>query len=133
MASAVSQVKRMMADNREMTRWYAAGRVAIGGTLLVMPRLLSGWIGDDARRPGTATIARCFAARDLAIGAGTLLAMADGAPLRRWLQVGAACDAADVFASALALGRIPTRKAVTAMAAAAFGAATGAHLAHRVP
>ncbi|MDP9404876.1 MAG: hypothetical protein M3P85_16510 [Actinomycetota bacterium] len=124
---------RTTSDDGEMARWYAGARVVIGATLLVMPRLLTGWIGDDARRPGTRAIARCFAARDLAIGAGTLLAMADGAPLRRWLQVGAASDAADAVASLLALGRIPTRKALTAMAAAVGGAAAGAHLAQRVP
>ncbi len=120
-------------SDREMAGWYAAARVAIGAGLVVMPGLLAGWIGEDARRPGTRTIARAFAARDLAIGAGTLLAMADGAPVRRWLQAGAACDAADAAASLLALGRIPTRKALTAMAAALAGAATGAHLASRVP
>ena len=120
-------------DEREMTRWYAYARVGIGATLFVAPRLLTGWIGDDARRPGTRTITRCFAARDLLLGAGTLAAMADGTPLRRWLQASAASDAADVVASLLALGRIPTRKAVTAMVAAAGGAATGAHLAGRVP
>lgn len=120
-------------SDRQMAGWYAAARVAIGAGLVVMPGLLAGWIGEDARRPGTRTIARAFAARDLAIGAGTLVAMADGAPLRRWLQVGAACDAADAVASLLAIGRIPTHKALCAMVAAAGGAATGAHLAHRLP
>lgn len=119
-------------DDREMAKWYAGARVAIGASLLVMPGLLTGWIGDDARRPGTRVIARCFAARDLALGAGTLLAMADRAPLRRWLQIAAACDAADAAASLLGLGGIPARKALPAAAAAAFGAATGAHLARRV-
>lgn len=129
----MSRLTGTFSNEREMTRCYAGARMAIGLSCLVVPRLLTGWIGDDARRAGTKTVIRCFAARDLAIGAGTLLAMADDAPVRRWLQAGAACDAADAAASLLALGRIPTRKALTAMAAAVAGAATGAHLASRVP
>jgi hypothetical protein len=119
-------------DDALMARCYSGGRVALGAVFLVAPGTLRGWIGDDARRPGTRVLARAFGARDAALGLGALLALNRGAPARRWLQLAAAADAVDALASLASLRRLPARGAVVTAAMACLGAATGAHLAARV-
>jgi hypothetical protein len=99
-------------------RALAAGRIAVGASLLVAPTLAAQWAGEDARAPGARVITRAAAARDVALGVGTLALMGDRALLRRWLLVSSACDAVD-FAATLAGPRAPGRTLVLAMAGAA--------------
>ena len=120
-------------DDRAMGMCYSTGRLVLGATLVVAPATLRGWIGDDAHRPGTRVLARAFGARDAALGLGALLALLDGAPARRWLRLAAAIDAVDAMASLAAVRRLPAAKALGAAAAGCVGAATGAHLAARMP
>ena len=121
-----------MKANRQAACWYAAVRVALGVGLLAVPRAMEGWIGPAARRPETKVLARVAGARDVALGIGTALALCEGTPARRWLQVAAAVDAADAVVSLCALRHLSARRSLPAAALAAGGAATGKWLAGRV-
>ena len=120
-------------DDRALAVCYSATRLVLGAAFVLAPGVLSGWIGEDGRRPGTRVLARAFGARDAVIGLGALLALREGAPARRWLQLAAAVDAVDALASLAGAGQLPGRKALGAAAAGCAGAATGAHLAARLP
>jgi hypothetical protein len=73
------------------------GRVAAGTALLIAPRAaVRIWTGRDA----TATermAARGLGGRDLALGAGTLGALARRTPVTPWLVAGAFADASDAL------------------------------------
>ncbi|MDP9072115.1 MAG: hypothetical protein M3N68_12720, partial [Actinomycetota bacterium] len=86
-------------DYRAMAVCYSTGRVVLGAAFMLAPATLKGWIGDDAHRPGTRVLARVFGARDAALGLGALLALREGAPARRWLQLAAGIDAVDAVVS----------------------------------
>ena len=121
-----------MTDDRQVATWYAAGRLALGAGLVLVPGVLKGWIGEDAGRPGTKVVARAFGARDIAIALGTLLALEEGTAVRRWLQAGALVDAADALSSLVGVAGIPRGKAARAFALAVVGAVTGGYLGARL-
>jgi hypothetical protein len=76
-------------------------RTLIGGGAWLAPRLTGRLFGlDVADNPQLPYVARLFAIRDLALGAG--LQGSDGDALRTWVQLGIACDAADAVAGILA-------------------------------
>lgn len=78
----------------------AALRIAIGSTAWVTPNLAGRMFGlDPAGNPQAPYLARLFAIRDLALGAGTLAA--EGKTRRTWLIAGLACDLADTAAAFL--------------------------------
>ncbi|HWC37477.1 MAG TPA: hypothetical protein VG476_03060, partial [Acidimicrobiales bacterium] len=63
-------------DAREYARWIAGGRVAIGATTILAPRLaLRPWLGGGAGRPAEKVLARSLGGRDIALGLGAILAM----------------------------------------------------------
>jgi hypothetical protein len=68
------------------------------------------------------------AARDLALGAGTLAALRDGRDVARWLAVGAAADLADtvILADATRRGSFSRVRGSALVASAAGGALVGA-------
>jgi hypothetical protein len=123
------------ARDRQTATWYSIGRAALGGAFLVAPSLARIWIGEEARRPRMRPVIRSFGARDLVLGVGSYLALNDpeskGDDVRRWLQLSAACDAADVAATVLGARRLPKAGAALAFAAAAGGAVVGFSLASR--
>jgi hypothetical protein len=107
----------------DIARFTAACRIAIGAGLLAAPGLAARlWVGGHARETSARLFARAVGARDIAIGAGTLIALADGAPARRWLQAGLLADAADLGAT-LAAGRELPRE-TRALAGSIAGGAT---------
>ena len=88
----------------DVARFTAVCRIAIGAGLLVAPQLAARlWVGGHARETSARLFARAVGARDIAIGAGTLIALANGTPARRWLQAGLLADATDLGAT-LAVG-----------------------------
>jgi hypothetical protein len=99
----------------------AAGRALIGAALVAAPapptRL---WTGDD--RPAALVPARGLGARDLALGAGALVALRRGRGARGWIAAGIAGDVADLGASLAAGDAIP-RTGRMGVAALAGGAA----------
>jgi hypothetical protein len=113
----------MAGQAQTAARMLAAGRVLIGAVLFAVPDLVAvPWVGDDARTSGARVIARSMAARDAALGVGTLVSVGDRGQLRRWLLASSACDAAD-FVATLSGPRSSARTVVLAFAAA--GAVAG--------
>ncbi|HSV67312.1 MAG TPA: hypothetical protein VLJ59_15565 [Mycobacteriales bacterium] len=89
---------------RLLVRLFALARTAIGLTLLARPETLARTLRVDAgtvQRTGWLT--RMLAARELALGAGTLFALTRGGPARPWLAACAAVDAVDAGAMATAI------------------------------
>ncbi len=118
-------------DKRTVAQVLAAGRAAFGVAMLVAPgRVVAGWVGPDADRPDFSPIVRGFGARDVALGAGMLVALGDGGKaVRPWVLGSLAGDAADLVAGLAAAKHLP-RNGVIGITALAGGAiATGAWLA----
>lgn len=108
-----------------------AGRVAIGAAFLAAPVFSVRVLGVDTATAKRITfLARMAAARDIAIGAGTL-AHARSASGPAWLLAGAAADAADavVIAAAVKDGSAHGVPAVGIVAGAAGGAALAGYAA----
>jgi len=101
-------------DARTLTRAHALGRVALGAGLALAPRLTAGpWLGRDARRPAAQVPIRALGARDLAIGLGTVYAVAQGHGVRPWLGAGVIADATDLVATLRVRDRLPAAGVVT--------------------
>ncbi|MGH2957870.1 MAG: hypothetical protein ACRDL6_12865, partial [Solirubrobacterales bacterium] len=81
----------------------AAGRVVIGGGLMLAPRRALAALGFSGAKESV-TIARIAGVRDLVLAASTLLALGDAHRLRRASLANAAADGGDalVFGAALA-------------------------------
>ena len=110
----------------------AVGRVAYGTGLVLAPTAFArAWIGGRARDPRTRVMCRGLGARDLILGAGSLLSMrrADLGSPRWWFAAQALSDGVDLVAT-LAVGDAlpaPRRRGVAGMAAASAAiAAAGA-------
>lgn len=118
---------------RTGARGVAALRVALGMVALVSPGLAARpWVGPSAGEPAGVVLGRAAGARDLALGAGVLLAARQGPRAERtWVAAGAFCDALDAATTAahwkhLAAGRVlVVGAAVTATAVGALAAARG--------
>jgi hypothetical protein len=105
-----------------------AGRALLGLALLVAPApILRAWLGrcDHA----TAVLGRGLGARDVALGAGLVAALArDGDPAP-WLVAGAVADVGDTAATLAAGDRIPSAGRNGTVALAASSAVAGVALA----
>lgn len=109
-----------------------AGRTAVGVALVVAPAAVGrGWMGPLADRPAGQALLRAFGVRDAALGLGLLLAVRCGAPVRTWLSLGAAADAADAVVIAMTPADELGPAAKLVMAAAVSGTVTGLVLAAR--
>jgi hypothetical protein len=112
-----------------IARLQALGRVAIGAGLVLAPeRLASGWLGADARRPGTRVALAGLGARDLAIGAGAAWALGGGEDARGWLLAGVVVDATDLAVTIARRDALPTFGVVAVGAIAAASTAIGLRL-----
>ena len=122
-----------MDAHRDIAKLIAGGRILMGGALAVAPGPASrGWIGRDAERAGAKVMTRGLGARDLALGAGVLSAIASEKPVRAWLAASALSDAADFMATLIAGDDLPRAARVSALAVAgtaAVACAAGAALA----
>jgi hypothetical protein len=111
----------------------AWARIALGVVAFAAPTLPSRpWVGTDAGRASTRTLARALGARDVALGLGTLLAQRHRSPVRGWLEASALADAGDVAATLAGWGSRPRLGRVVVLAAAAGGAVACSALARRV-
>ena len=98
-------------EARDLALLNARGRMAIGASLVLAPRLIGPmWIGDGGDRPVVKLLARALGARDLALGLGVAVALDRGAPVRGWLEGAALADGMDLFATLLAGDSIPQGK-----------------------
>lgn len=126
-----------MADRTTDTKTAIAAlaglRALLGAALLVAPgRVGRPWFGESVTGNRAARAAlRSLGARDALLGVGALLALREDAPVRGWLEAGAAADASDLLASLAGGGALPLtgRRLVPVMSASA--AALGGWLARR--
>jgi len=116
-------------DDRQLARSVALSRIGIGIALLLAPaRAGERWIGPTAHDPAAKMMIRGVGIRDVALGAGTYQALANGDSVRPWLQAGVASDAVDAVAAVLGFRRIGALRALPAIATAAGAAVIGARL-----
>ncbi len=84
----------------------ARGRVALGLAALAAPKLTVKLMGlGGAADPGRDLVVRMFAAREIALGAGYLLA--DDSARRVWARLGLAVDSLDVVSGLKTRGALP--------------------------
>lgn len=98
-------------DARRYARLLSWGRIALGVTALVAPRLPSlPWLGEaESRRSSVQLLARSLGARDVALGLGPVLALRHGAPARGWMEAGGLADAGDLVGTLVAWRTLPRR------------------------
>jgi hypothetical protein len=120
---------------RTIAAGLALGRAAIGAGVWLAPEWALGALGFDPRRSRSGpavTMARLAATRDLVLAAEALRALGDPTRLRQTSLAGAAADAGDGVAFALALARRDgTRAATRGLAAAIPATALGLWVALR--
>src|SRR3954453_3562286 len=108
-------------DIEKLTRGLSFNRISFGAGLILTPQLYArSWVGSRAAgKDATKVLARALGARDLALGAGGLLALRDGDTerARRWFAAQAVSDAVDFIATVPARGLpLPARVFVAVMA-----------------
>jgi hypothetical protein len=106
-------------------RVVALGRIGFGLALVLAPgTVTAGWLGEDSARAGTQVATRGLGARDIALGAGALVA--PRAQLRPWMAAAILADAADLVSTVGAGSGIPLAGRVLVGALASGGVALGA-------
>lgn len=122
------------AQARSAATGLAGFRIFIGVVAFLFPKLaLRGWVGGRvAGEAGGRLLGRSVGARDIALGAGAILAERHDAPVRGWIEAGALSDLGDLTATLVAFKELPrfTRFGVLLMTAGAI--ATGAIIAPSV-
>lgn len=92
-------------QDRELLRLLSFVRLAIGVSLLAAPRLtVKVWTRESSDSPALVLAARGLGAREVALAAGTLAAMENGGPARRWVEAAVIADTADALS---VFGRLP--------------------------
>ncbi len=112
----------------------AAGRAALGATILVAPeRVTSHWLGEEnAQLPVVGDLARSLGARDLALGLLTLQTLDDPVLGARVQFLCAVADSVDALATFLARAHLPRRGVIGTVAIAGLSAKAGFYFAHRL-
>jgi hypothetical protein len=120
-------------DHHQIARLMAAGRLVLGILLLLFPRRIGRlWIGPVADHREASVMTRGMGARDAALAAGTLRALANGESARPWIVGGIAADGTDALATLAVAGRIGRLRAVLVAATAFSSAVTGASIIDKV-
>jgi hypothetical protein len=115
-------------DPRTAARLMAAGRAAIGLSLIATPTLATSmWLGRHARKTHAQVLVRALGARDLAIGLGALWALGGGGNPQPWLLGGVIADVTDVVATVAARDSLPATAVPLIASAGGVGAAIGAY------
>jgi len=115
-------------DPALVARALNLGRLGVGAALVLAPgRVAPLWVGRDGTRAGTRTIAVALGARDLALGIGTLQALAAGGDAATpWLRTALLADGADCLATLRARRELPSLGALLVAAMAAGATVAGA-------
>lgn len=104
----------------------AVGRTALAVVALVRPDVPARpWVGAAPDPLAAQVFGRALGGRDLALGAGTLCALAGRRDARGWILAGALADAVDAGATLRSWRRLPPAGRVMVFAAAAGAAAAG--------
>lgn len=110
----------------QQARWMAYARIGFGAAFAFAPAIvLRPWVGRDAGSPAVKLVARSLAAREVAIGMGTLMADRHGGPVRGWVEAGVVSDAGDALATLVAFRHLPKLGAAGAVVAATGAAVAG--------
>jgi hypothetical protein len=126
-------MKRAGLSVAAVARMFAGGRIAVGAAVLARPEMLArGLRVDAATARRTVWLTRMFAARDLALGAGTLFALTRGGQPRPWLVASAVADAVDAAALAAALRQHQVSAPPAALVAGVAAGSAAVHLAAAV-
>jgi hypothetical protein len=116
-------------DVRTLATGLAVNRILFGVNFIAAPaRAGRTWIGGSAaRRPATGVFGRALGARDLALGAGALVALrgGDDAAARAWMAAHAVADGVDLLATLAAWRSLPSGPAAFALAMAGGSTAIG--------
>lgn len=116
-------------EPKTIARAVAVGRVGFGLAMIAAPgRVAHSWVGDHADNPSSHVLVRGFGARDLALGAGALAALASGDGVRPWLVAATAGDLADLAATLVGGSALPRSGLIGTAALAGGAAALGAWL-----
>ena len=111
-------------DPLTLARVQAAGRLALGGALLLAPRRVGAvWLGRDGTRTAAAVMGPALGVRDVALGVGTLRALRTPAGARPWILAGLAADAVDCAAT------VAHRRALPAFGTLSVGLMAGGSVA----
>ena len=81
---------------RRLAVGLALARTGVGAACLAVPSLAALWVGRTGATGGGRVLSRSLAARDLALGAGTVLAAGSPSQLRTWVAMSALGDLADM-------------------------------------
>jgi hypothetical protein len=102
----------------------SAGRTAVGLSMLASPSLMPRTMGVDSTTASRLTwMTRMVGAREVAVGAGTLLALRRGRDVEEWTLASLLCDGADAAAFGLAVAKGDVRKVTgVGVVASALGA-----------
>lgn len=120
-------------DEHDQVRANAIGRAVVGAGLVGAPGLAGRlWLGSDAETTGAKVALRALGIRDVALGAGLLMAIEKREPARNWVAAAAAADAIDAAATLIAWGRLPRAGRALVLALAASSTVQMALLARRV-
>jgi hypothetical protein len=112
--------------DRDRARAIAAlngmARCALGVVALTAPALpLAPWVGSGAADPDARLLARALGGRDLALGAGTLAALAGAGPVRPWSRAAGVADLGDLVITCVAWKRLPRLGRLAVASAAGSG------------
>ncbi|HVC13739.1 MAG TPA: hypothetical protein VND62_02665 [Acidimicrobiales bacterium] len=140
-ARPIAERARRAAADAQRQSWtrraavgIAATRVVLGCAALTLPGPAGrAWIGQGATGRDRAVLVRALGGRDVALGAGALLALRSGGDIRRWLVLGATSDAVDAAASAAGFGALPRWRRWLVLAASGGTAGAGLLLAASFP
>jgi hypothetical protein len=132
-ALASDQVWRVGADAETLAKAIALVRIGIGITALAAPAVMAGpWVGAAAKVPQAKLLARAMGMRDVALGAGALLACARGEDAHSWVRMGALSDAMDATLTAASFRRLPKLGRWGVLASAGGAAVAGLWAASRM-
>jgi hypothetical protein len=108
-----------------LAKGLALNRVGFGLAYLIDPRRAGeGWIGPRARERPATVLTRALGARDLALGAGALLALRrNPRSARPWFAAHAVADASDLAATLAAREGLPRQGYTFALGMAAVSTA----------
>lgn len=111
---------------RYLAQIVALSRAGFGVAMLVRPaRFGEAWIGSRGAERPTQVLTRSLAARDVALGAGAVLATRNGAG-SGWFVANGLCDAVDLASAVVSRDVLPESgaNATAALAGASLAACT---------
>jgi hypothetical protein len=105
----------------------------LGVAVLVAPeQITSRWLGEGASNPLVVDLARGLGARDLALGAATLLTIDDKVIGPRIQAACAVADVADTLATVAARKALPLKGVIGTVAVAGATAAASFYFSHKL-